>query len=159
MTALLISDNTSWLLTPLGPLASLVETAPNKGLKKVRAPFPSPLERLEGLGHVKVDVEVFCCVAEETVYSKSSSKAQKIDFPVTDMTPCYPPKTDFLKKNGNFSVKNVTWRVPEMEKKHAKGWTTQKNTSGETWTDRDAWEAKIVEDHKSLTFFIFTQCF
>ena len=61
----------------------LVERAPNKGLKKVRAPFPSPLERLEGLGHVKVDVEVFCCVAEETVYSKSSSKAQKIDFPVT----------------------------------------------------------------------------
>ena len=85
----------------------------------------SPLERLEGLGHVKVDVEVFCCVAEETVYSKSSSKAQKIDFPVTD-TP------DFLKKNGNFSVKNVTWRVPEMEKKHAKASATHKNTSGET---------------------------
>ena len=75
------------------------------------SPFPSPaLERLEGLGHVKVDVEVFCCVAEETVYSKSSSKAQKIDFPVTD--------------SRNFLVKNVTWRVPEMEKNHAKASVT-----------------------------------
>ena len=63
---------------------TLVERAPNKANKKFREKTPSRPERLEGSGHEKVDVEVFCCGVGKTVYSKSSSKGQvKIDFPVT----------------------------------------------------------------------------
>ena len=58
---------------------TLVERAPNKANKKWREKTPSRPERLEGSGHEKVDVEVFCCGVGKTVYSKSSSKGQKID--------------------------------------------------------------------------------
>ena len=52
------------------------------------------------MGHGKVDehCDLFCVVGK-TVYSKSTSKAQKIDFPVTDTR-------ENLKKNCNISVKN-----------------------------------------------------